>query len=122
MFFRCKYLISGMSPAGVLYQELKSRLENQRYEICDVAEAEVLGPYPEPDDRVYSVVPVTFKFETFGYEADTQILFDIFMGLSRIRDKLSDQDFSVGIQEVVVDGDRITIDNSFMLDTQTVEL
>jgi hypothetical protein len=111
-----------MSPAGVLYQALKTGLENQRYEICDVAEAEVLGPYPEPDDRVYPVVPVTFKFETFGYEADTQILFDIFMGLSSLRNKLADQDFSVGIQEVVVDGDRITFDDSFMLDTQLVVL
>lgn len=123
MIFRCKYLIAGQATAIDLYHALKSELETQRYQICDVAEAEVLGPYPESDGRYYPVVPVTFKIETFGYESETTVLFDLFMGVSNLRNELAEQDFMVGLQEVVVDGHRANLDDAYRLwPIPTIEL
>lgn len=115
MIFRCKYLVAGRAEAIELYQTLKSELENMRSSVCDITEAEVLGPYPEQDGRFYPVVPVTFKFETSGYESEASVLFDLFMGITNIRGELAEHDFCVGLQEVVVDGERVFMHASYLL-------
>jgi hypothetical protein len=115
MIFRCKYLIAGAVPATELYEMLKTELGYCRYSISDVAEAEVLGPYPESDGASYPVVPVTLKLETHGYDSESNILFDLFVSMGDIKQEFSGKGISVGFQEIVVDGERAHLPASYMI-------
>lgn len=121
MNFRCKYMIAGPSSSDELYHHLKTVLEGySQQNIIDMCESEVLGPYPEPDNQLYSRVPVTFKFNTFGYESANTILFDIIVELNNLRSSLTDSNLSVGIQEIVIDGDRMELPDTCSLDETIV--
>ena len=116
MIFRCKYLIAGMAPATELYEMLKNELEQScRYNIGDIYEAEVLGPYPETDGSMYPVVPVTFKFETHGYDSDASVVFDIFMSMGTLKQVFDEKGFIVGLEELTVDGERYNLPNPYRL-------
>jgi hypothetical protein len=103
MLFRVKYLIAGMAPASELYEKLKNALMlNVCYQVVDVSDAEVLGPYPEDCGQIRPVVPVTVKLVTFGNESTTTVIFDIFMLMTTLRSgELSDLGFQVGLEELV---------------------
>lgn len=114
-----KYLIAGPAAADVLYEKLKTELEEDcRYHISDVCEAEVLGPCPQAGQASYSVVPVTFKIDTHGYDVESTILFDLFMLMSFLRSEafsFTSEGVLVGLQEIVVDGERFDIPATYML-------
>jgi hypothetical protein len=124
MIFRVKYLVAGVAPAGYLYSRVKSELEGYcRFNICDVYEAEVLGPYPEEDGRPYPVIPVTFKIETNGYDSESTILFDIYSYVGQLRrGDFLEEEISVGIQEITVDGDRREIPDGYLMELPIIEL
>ena len=119
MIFRVKFLIAGPASAAELYDRLKTELdENARYNIGDIAEAEVLGPRPQDGQSVYSSVPVTFKIDTHGYDTETSVLFDIYMQMSILRglsNSFTTDGILIGLQEIVVDGERCDIPASYML-------
>lgn len=107
MIFRVKYLIAGVAPATELYESLKTELEQTcRYNIGDIYEAEVLGPYPGSNGSVRPVVPVTFKIETHGYDSEASVVFDIFMAIGTLKQEFQENGFAVGLEELVVDGER----------------
>jgi hypothetical protein len=119
MIFRVKYLIAGPAAADELYNRLKTELEeNCRYQISDVCEAEVLGPCPQAGQASFSTVPVTFKIDTHGYDTEGTILFDLFMLMSFLRSEtysFTSEGIAVGLQEIVVDGERFDIPDTYML-------